>query len=403
VVSKSNRTSKYGVGRKRGQCGGLYIHIPFCVKKCIYCDFYSIVNLSRIPRFLDALEREMGMRRGLQLTFDSVYIGGGTPSVLDAGDIGRLVETAWKQFDILPDSEITLEANPGTLCAEDLKAYRQCGINRLNIGVQSFHRENLGFLGRIHSGRQALEAIQWARQAGFDNIGLDLIYGLPGQTRANWLADLQRAVDLAPEHLSCYMLTRESGTPLDREIKAGHLKLPADSTMRALFDITIDFLKRHGFFHYEISNFARLTEDGHSPWISRHNKKYWTLAPYLGLGPSAHSFIDFQRWWNHRSVQKYVQQIETGRLPTAQKEKLTKEQLIMEAIYLGFRTAAGINTTTFEDRFGMNFFSAFKEPVAGFEKDGFLAITETRCALTRKGMAYLDSISAAFTSQDFNG
>lgn len=382
---------------------GLYIHIPFCVKKCIYCDFCSIVDFDQIPRFVEALQREMQLATDCGLIFDSLYVGGGTPSVLAADDIGRIIGAARRQFEISPDAEITVEVNPGTLNYEKLAAYRRQGINRLNIGVQSFDDQNLEFLGRIHSGPQALETICWARRAGFDNIGLDLIYGLPGQGRGKWRADLERAVALAPEHLSCYMLTRESGTPLDREIKAGRIRLPTDHTLRQLFDVTIDFLTACGFHHYEISNFARRAADGRLPWMSRHNQKYWRLAAYLGLGPSAHSFSEPQRWSNCRDVQKYIRRIEAGCRPIAQQEKLTAEQLIMEAIFLGLRTTAGIDMTAFADRFGINFLEVFQEVIAGFEKDGLLAVTKNRCALTRKGLAFADSISEAFTSQDFCG
>lgn len=381
--------------------GGLYIHIPFCQKKCFYCDFYSVTDLSQVPRFLAALEKEIQLASRVQLVFDTLYIGGGTPSVLDAGEVARIIAAAFRHFKILPRAEVTLEVNPGTVTLEDLITYRECGVNRLNIGVQSFDADNLRFLGRIHTVDQALLSLDWARQAGFANVGLDLIYGLPAQKQHNWLEDLARAVDIGPEHLSCYMLTREPGTPLDKEVVAGRVRLAGEDILRGLLETTISFLSDHGFWHYEISNFARRAENGVSPWVSRHNSKYWSLAPYVGLGPSAHSFIEPQRYWNHKSVHNYIRELHNGQLPVAGKEKLTREQLLMEAIYLGFRTAAGIDLAGFKEKFGIDFLKIYAGIVNDFEKQGFLKISETRCALTVRGMALLDSITAAFTSQDF--
>jgi len=380
--------------------GGLYIHIPFCKKKCFYCDFYSVTDLSGISVFLAALEKEMQLAYRVPV-FDSVYIGGGTPSILESDAVGRIIAAAFKHFNILSAAEVTLEVNPGTATFEDLKIYRNSGVNRLNIGVQSFHPDNLKFLGRIHTAAQALLCIDWARQAGFANVGLDLIYGLPGQKRNSWLEDLAQAVALDPEHLSCYMLTREPGTPLDKAAAAGRIRLAGEETLRALFETTIDYLTGHGFLHYEVSNFARLAENGGSPWTSRHNSKYWSMAPYIGLGPSAHSFREPERWWNHKSLQNYIRELQSAKLPVAGKERLTREQLIMEAVYLGLRTRKGIDLAGFKDKFGLDFFEQFAATITEFEKEGFLNVSKTHCALTAKGMALLDSITAAFTSQDF--
>ena len=193
---------------------GLYVHIPFCLQKCRYCDFYSISDLSQTPRFMVALKQEMQMYRRTPLAFDTLYIGGGTPSVLTPEAIGELIETAWKYFNITSGAEVTMEINPGTVTFENLFDYRKMGVNRVNIGVQSFDDDNLRFLSRIHSARDARLSVEWARRAGFNNVGLDLIFGLPRQDNMNWLDDLTQAGNLEPEHLSCYMLTCESGTPL---------------------------------------------------------------------------------------------------------------------------------------------------------------------------------------------
>jgi oxygen-independent coproporphyrinogen-3 oxidase len=380
--------------------GGIYVHIPYCVQKCPYCDFYSRVDQSSVPVFLKSLEREIEMVGGIEQTFDTLYIGGGTPSVLEPATLARIIETTHCHFKFHSDVETTLEVNPGTVSRDSLAKYNRAGVNRLNIGVQSFHNENLEFLGRIHSVDEAVSSIEWARLAGFDNIGLDLIYGLPGQDKENWLSDLHRALEAEIEHLSCYMLTCEAGTPLGRDVNSGRIEMLPDSTVRELFDTTIEFLTTHGFVQYEISNFARQADDGSGARCSRHNQKYWSFAPYIGLGPSAHSFIMSERYWNHRSLEDYVRQIKAGRLPIAEKETLTREQMIMEAIYLGLRTTRGIDLNGFEKMFEISFLKTFKAEIAELAKDGLLKIMNNHCVLTPKGMAYLDSIAAMFTSQD---
>ncbi len=390
------------MNEKSDNFGGIYVHVPYCVRKCPYCDFYSSVDLASVPVFIESLAREMEMVGGTDQVFDTLYIGGGTPSILEPDGIARIIETAHWHFTIRTDLEITLEVNPGAISRKNLAEYRQAGVNRLNIGVQSFHHENLKFLGRIHSVEEAAECIASARHTGFDNIGLDLIYGLPGQDKNNWLSDLRRALETETEHLSCYMLTCESGTPLSREVKSSRIQWPEDATVRDLFDTTIDFLTTHGFLQYEISNFARKTDDGLEPRYSRHNQKYWSFAPYIGLGPSAHSFITPQRYWNHRSIETYVRHIKAGRLPIAEKEEITREQMIMEAIFLGLRTTRGIDLIGFEKMFELNFIKTYEGKIVDLEKDGLLKLTNTDCALTPKGMAYLDSIVAELTSQDIS-
>jgi oxygen-independent coproporphyrinogen-3 oxidase len=383
----------------RDKPAGLYVHIPFCLRKCSYCDFYSISDLSQTPQFLAALKREMRMNSGTSLVFDTLYVGGGTPSVLKPEAIGQIIETASRYFSIASDAEITLEVNPGTVTLDNLSEYRRFGVNRLNIGVQSFDDNNLRFLGRIHSGSDARLSVEWARRAGFDNIGLDLIFGLPGQDKTNWLGDLTQAGKLEPEHLSCYMLTCESGTPLDRDVKAGRLHLAAEGMVLDLFNTAIHFLTDRSFLHYEVSNFARMAGLDHAPKSSRHNLKYWSFAPYIGLGPSAHSYLEPERYWNHRSVATYVRQLEAGKSAIAEKERLTKEQMMIEAIYLGFRTTRGIDLDDFKHRFGLDFSKIFHETMAPFEKDEQLTVTKNHCRLTPKGMVLLDAITAKFTDR----
>ena len=383
------------------QPAGLYIHIPFCLKKCPYCDFYSITDASFHPAFLNALSTEMRLNRGVDLVFDTLYVGGGTPSVFNEKSIDRIVETARRSFKILPGAEITLDVNPGTVTLEKLKGYRRAGVNRINIGVQSFNSVNLGFLGRIHSGRDADLAVKWAQSAGYKNIGLDLIYGIPDQTTASWLRDLQAAVELGPQHLSCYILSFEPGTPMDRERKKERFKPLSEGRVCDLFETTVKFLSEHGYVQYEISNFAReniggsgLKNAGENR--SRHNTKYWTFTPYLGLGPSAHSFIEPERFWNHADVGKYMQDLARGKLPQAEKESLSLDQLMTEAVYLGLRQTRGIFFDAFDEKFGVSFRGMFGEIMAGLEEKGLMECSQGRCALTSKGMLVLDSIAALF-------
>jgi oxygen-independent coproporphyrinogen-3 oxidase len=377
------------------QNAGLYIHIPFCVRKCPYCDFYSVTDLALKPRFLKALITEMALVSHGGLCFDTLYIGGGTPSVYESDKIDRIITNAFQVFNIRPDSEITIEVNPGTVTLEQLTGFRKAGINRLNIGVQSFQQANLDFLGRIHSGDAARQTLNFARRAGFDKIGVDLIYGLPGQSKQDWLLDLQQAVDYQPAHLSCYMLTHENGTPMNRDLKHGRFQPLSEDRVRVHFETTVEFLEDNGYFQYEISNFAMKEEDRGAN-VSKHNLKYWTLVPYMGLGPSAHSYIESRRHWNVASVDQYIRAIESGDLPVEDQELLTLEQQRIEAIFLGLRMTHGMDLVFFKKKFGVDFIETFKEIIIALEKDNYIEVTESHCALTRRGRAFLDSITSMF-------
>jgi oxygen-independent coproporphyrinogen-3 oxidase len=382
------------------KAAGLYIHIPFCVRKCPYCDFYSVTDLSLRTKFLGALLREMQLVSAEGLSFDTLYIGGGTPSIYKSDEIGQIVASVFQNFDFLPNPEATIEVNPGTVSMEQLHGYRQVGINRINIGVQSFYQKNLYFLGRIHTAKEAHRVIENAHRAGFKNIGFDLIYGLPDQSQKEWLRDLVTAIRYSPAHLACYMLTYENGTPLQKSLKQGRFQPLTEDKLRALFDTTIEFLEDHGYFQYEISNFARREKDGETN-VSRHNLKYWTFAPYIGLGPSAHSFIEAKRHWNVSSVDQYNATVGAGRLPVAEKEVLSQEQQMIEAIYLGLRMTRGIDLAGFKKKFRIDFIDAFKELTSDLKKRNYIAVANDHCALTRQARAFLDSISAMFVRSGF--
>jgi len=373
----------------RTPLAGLYVHIPFCIRKCPYCDFYSVTDTALETAFLTALQKEMRMRKAAGLTFDTLCLGGGTPSVLAPSSIDSILQTAHRCFAISDDAEITIEVNPGSVNAARLRDYRRAGINRLNVGVQSFQDDNLNFLGRIHSAADAKAVLRQARRAGFDNIGLDLIYGLPAQLRQDWLRDLESAADFQPEHLSCYMLTFEAGTPLDRKRQSGSVQPLPDDRLAELFEITLQDLASRAYHQYEISNFARRPLH-----CSRHNQKYWDFVSYLGFGPSAHSFaVPARRSWNYRSLRQYIAALEDGLPPTAAEELLTHEQRMIEMIYLGLRQTEGIDVRRFRQSFGVDLTRHCGQTVESLRKARYLETSRTHCFLTRRGQMLLDSVA----------
>ena len=285
------------------------------MRKCSYCDFYSVEDLGLKPAFLAALQAEIASAHADGLVFDTIYIGGGTPSTLEPAEVGRIVESLAARFRFEGAVEVTLEANPGTVGPDKLKGFRAAGVNRLTIGVQSFDPGRLDLLGRIHTSVQAERAVADARAAGFDEIDIDLIYGLPGQTASAWTDDLERALAHNPEHLSCYMLIIEPGTPMARMRDSGRLRPPPDDQVAELFVLTSELLTGRGYRHYEIANFARCDAGRADAHVSRHNSKYWSYAPYLGFGPAAHSFLPPRRFWNERNLAGYVEAIGAGGAP----------------------------------------------------------------------------------------
>ena len=367
---------------------GLYIHIPFCLSKCPYCDFYSSTSLSALPYFLDTLFKEMAMVRNDFNSFDTVYIGGGTPSLLTPQQLENILVKIRQNFNLTGNTEITIEANPADLNQSSLESMRETGINRVNIGVQSFDQEVLGFLGRRHSVQQAILAIEASKKAGFHNIGLDLIYGTPGQTIESWSNTLEQAVAFAPEHLSCYQLTLEATTPLGKKLQAGEFSIPGEELQYEFFMRTSQFLQEAGYIHYEVSNFKKGTD-----LASRHNQKYWDHSPYLGLGPAAHSFKNNRRWWNHRSIDQYIAAVNAGNLPVEETEILTTEQLRLEALYLGLRTKKGVNLEDFKNRYQYDLFTEKKKMLVKLQEEGFIHIQNGSLRPTPNGLAVADSLS----------
>lgn len=367
---------------------GLYIHIPFCLTKCSYCDFYSVTSISMASSFLEALFEEMKMYRDRFESFDTVYLGGGTPSTLNPEKLGEILAGVREHFNLLPNSEITMEVNPADLDHTSLELIRNIGINRLNIGIQSFNPKILVFLGRRHSVKQAIDAIEASRKAGFTNIGLDLIYGIPGQEMNSWLDTLKCALTFEPEHLSCYQLTVEARTPIGMRYQQGEFHLPDEKLQHAFFIKTAEMLEGAGYVHYEVSNFARDMKRA-----SQHNQKYWNHTPYLGLGPSAHSFLNNRRWWNERSLGRYITLIKSGNLPVKETERLTIEQLRLEAQYLGLRTKKGIHLKSYADQYRCNLLIEKATLLTRLIDKGLISIEGDYLYPTRSGLAMADSLA----------
>ncbi len=371
-----------------GVLPGLYIHIPFCIRKCGYCGFYSVTDRTLIPAFLTALGNEASQYSSSWGPFDTVHIGGGTPSLLPLDDLARLIDNLGIRFAIVQTAEITVEANPGDIERGYLRGMREAGVNRLTIGCQSFDDAVLAFLGRRHTARQAREAVETARDAGFDNIGIDLIFGSPCQSVAAWQATLAAAITLLPDHISCYQLTIEEGTPFATRSHNREITPPGDAIQTDLFFTTSRILEEKGFVQYEVSNFARRCEAE-----SRHNKKYWDHTPYLGLGPAAHSFDGRRRSWNVRSVDAYLDELSAGRLPVAASETLTPDQLRMETLFLGFRTKRGVNLGDFQRRFGQDLIVEKTSVLKRLAEEGLVEVRDGFLRPTRSGMAVADSLA----------
>ncbi len=366
---------------------GLYIHFPFCLSKCLYCDFYSQTNLAHVAAFLAAAAKEMSLYRDLFSRFDTVYLGGGTPSLLSQNEIAFLWQKINENFSLEKDSEITIEVNPGDgICS--YSNLRDLGFNRINLGVQSFSDATLSFLGRRHDAANGLRAIEDAREAGFENIGIDLIYGTPTETCDAFLASLALAADLPITHISCYQLTIEENTPLKKRLTAGEFNLPTEDEQLGFFMNISIYLEDLGFTHYEISNFAR--GESHQ---SSHNSKYWRHIPYLGIGCGAHSLWGNKRWWNPPSLKDYLENLSRDVLPAAAPETLNEDQLRLETIYLGLRTRRGIDPALFTQTYGKEIISANNAVLARLVNEGLLISEGETIRPTRRGMALADSLA----------
>jgi oxygen-independent coproporphyrinogen-3 oxidase len=370
---------------------GIYIHIPFCERKCIYCDFYSVENLNLIDRFTESLLKEIEIFSieadfFNDSIFDTIYFGGGTPSLLEPAQIEKILNKLSQSFKISSNPEITLETNPGTVNKRKLLEFKNLGVNRVSFGVQSFFDDDLKFLGRIHTGEDAFKCVNDSFEVGFENVSIDLIFGLPGQTVEKWLENLKFAVSLNVPHISAYNLIVERGTPLHELFSLGKVEIPEDEIQAQLYERTIDFLENAGYVHYEVSNYA------FEGFECRHNLKYWQYENYIGFGPSAHSFWINKRWWNFANLNKYINALDLGKIPVANFEILDEEKMIEEFIYLGLRSK-GINVARFKGKFGFEFVDGdIKDEIEELERAGYITIEDDFIKLTPKGFLLCDEI-----------
>jgi oxygen-independent coproporphyrinogen III oxidase len=360
-----------------------YIHIPFCVNKCPYCGFYSTCyDATLADRFLSALDIEMRSRSGVlqDRPLSSVYIGGGTPTTLSPSQFSRLFDLITEHLPLTADAEITVESNPGTISEGTLDLLKDRGVTRFSIGVQSFSDQVLASLGRVHSAGSAIAALHAARKAGFRNIGIDLIYGVPGQSEALWRRTIETALSLEPDHISAYSLSLDEGSLLNREALAGRFMLPDDEVVERMYVAAIRSLGDAGFRHYEISNFCVPGRE------CRHNSNYWERGEYLGLGPGAWSFIGDRRSMTIANVNEYITRM-TGGIPTvATGEVLDRDQAAAETLLLGLRRTAGIDLDHYDRMFGPDATDDLRKKIRKLDAAGLFQIENTRLSLTTRGL-----------------
>jgi len=362
---------------------GLYVHVPFCRHRCHFCAFLITTHTDTLDRWTDGVVHEIGLRAAeFPETFDTIYLGGGTPSLAPPDAIDRVLSAAHEHLDIEAGAEVTLEANPDDLTEEILSRYRESGVSRLSLGIQSLRDEDLEFLTRTHSAEEGVAAFRAARKAGFANITVDLLYGLPHRTREEWRDILDRTLDLGPDHVSAYQLTFEPGTPFKRYRDTGRIPTLTEEEERARFLFTREWLAAAGYEQYEVSSFAREPR-----FESRHNKKYWEGAPYLGVGPAAHGYRPPERWWNAAAVRTWAADLKAGRLPTAGAETPTAEERRLERLFLGLRTTRGVALDVLGE-----------EPesiplVARLVEEGLAVLGESHLRLTPTGLAVADAVA----------
>lgn len=370
---------------------GVYLHIPYCKQACHYCDFHFSTNLKTRTAMINAMLQEMNLRRNFlpDEPIHTIYFGGGTPSLLEISDLKRLMDRIRALWTVSADAEITLEANPDDLTPEVLEKLKAGGINRLSIGIQSFFQEHLEWMNRGHNAQQALQCITDARAAGFDNLSVDLIYGFPLLSDEQWKQNIDRVIALRLPHISCYSLTVEQGTALDKFIRSGKQSQPDDEQSVRHFEMLTDALRAAGYDHYEVSNFAL------PGFVSRHNHSYWTGAGYLGIGPSAHSFNGRERCWNVRNNQLYIRQIADGSF-APECETITGETAYNEYILTRMRTAKGIDTEQIKQQFDIDFNTNFKPQIDRLLQEKKLINDGSVWKLTRQGFLWADDIAAQF-------
>lgn len=373
---------------------GIYIHIPFCRSRCSYCDFATgMYNAALAERYVHSLVNEIGSWREVEPaeTVDTIYFGGGTPSLLSPARLEALLKAIRQRFSVSADAEVSIEINPGTVTPEALAAFRHLGINRASFGAQTFDDRELARLGRSHTADETRRTFHHLRDAGFDNISFDLIAGLPGQTIERWRRNLDEAFSLRPEHLSFYLLEVHQGTPLASHIKSGLQPQPDEELAADMYEVMLDRALEAGYEHYEISN---LCLPGYE---SRHNTKYWTAAPYYGFGCSAHSYDGgFRRWANERDLVRYIKMIEQDRKAIVDQTRLTNADRRAEAVFLGLRMMQGFSFTEYREVFGADLREKHENDLTRFREAGLIECSGDVLKLTRVGALLSNEVFSAF-------
>lgn len=368
---------------------GLYLHIPFCRRACVYCDFHFVTSLKRKPELVEAIEREIELRRnflGDKALLQSIYLGGGTPSVLDEGELAHLLKGVHRHFAVEDGAEVTLEANPDDIDEEALRAWQRLGINRLSIGTQSFFADDLHWMNRSHAPEQAIRSVKLAQDLGYEAITIDLIFGLPGSTPERWEYNLDQALALEVPHLSVYALTLEEKTAFAHQVKTGEIDLLAEDTYEAQFLRAHERLTAAGYHHYELSNYAR------SGWRARHNSSYWEGVPYLGVGPSAHGYDGTHRYWNHANNYRYQRAVQLGHLPEAERETLTRRDRYHEYLMTHLRHSKGIDPNYITQHFVPDWWQRYALMLSQFQQRGLMLSREGRLCLTPLGWLVSDQV-----------
>ena len=373
---------------------GLYLHFPYCVAKCPYCDFnsYQLKEDNQISSYISALYQEITAysKKLKKSNIKTIYLGGGTPTILSGAQICNILEFCKDKFTIDKNAEITIEANPGTLDGEKINMLLESGINRLSLGAQSFNNLFLKKLGRIHNTQEIIDSYYLAREAGFNNINIDIMFALPEQTTEDLQATLKKAVSLKPDHLSLYNLTIKPGTEYYKEYKRGKLKLPTEDEEFDMYNWAINYLEENGFEHYEIANFARPHKR------SEHNLIYWQNKPYLGIGAGAFSFIRGYRYMNYENPARYIKEIVSGKLPIDNGEKLSLRKRMIETVILGLRTKDGVSYKKYKSRFGFALNDIFPQQITKLVNLELLQKDDCKIKLTRRGIFLANTVFREF-------
>lgn len=369
--------------------GGIYIHIPFCKQACHYCDFHFSTSLKKKEEMVLALAKEIVLRKSEadNETIETIYFGGGTPSILSIGDLKQLIETVYQNYKVVDNPEITVEANPDDLSEERIIELSTNRVNRLSIGIQSFFEDDLNMMNRAHNATEAEKCLKIATKY-FDNISLDLIYGIPNSSNEKWKQNIEKALSFGIPHISSYALTVEPKTALDKFIQKGIINQPDDEVAQEQFHILVDILQKNGFVHYELSNF------GKPDYFSKNNSAYWLGKKYIGIGPSAHSYDGVNRGWNVSNNTLYIKSIEEGKLPI-EIETLTKKDRYNEYIMTGLRTIWGVSLERIEKEFGIKYLEYLQKQMQRFLDDNLLEIVDDSILkTTKKGKFLCDGIAS---------